>query len=118
MEWPCQTIDGWTRFHHLVANLLSLGTPFEIPYIFRGQANTAWPLVPSLVRALGDGTRPATALWIEDLLRQEFMSQAHLHIPPGVFTHTLADADWWQLMQHHGAPTRLLDWTQSPYVAL
>jgi hypothetical protein len=52
---------------------------------------------------------------IEDALLREFKRRYHhysLHVPS-----PLEHLRWFSLMQHYGAPTRLLDWTYSRHVA-
>lgn len=88
------------------------------PNIFRGQPY-GWPLNSSLTRILiKNEVDEKNALFIERELLKYFQTKTHLHED---VCNELKENDilaWWEVMQHYGAPTRLLDWTKSPYVAL
>lgn len=101
--WEIQA-NSWRGFVSFVQSELS---HFRA-YIFRGQREPEWKLLPSLDRIPGMKTlRNDTLGCLKEASRGRRGSA-----PP-----SLSDDEWWALGQHHGLKTPLLDWTQSPFVA-
>lgn len=96
--------------HQVQEARVSLGVRPHQECFFRGHAQLDYKLVPSLYRR---GDRGPEQYWkLERRMFFEFRTRARELYE--------ADSDWDVLfhMQHHGVPTRLLDWTSVFGVAL
>ena len=85
-------------------------------WAFRGERDERWPLYSSLSRYLQNfGVDRGAWPEQEGRILRVFKRKAHQFLvqPPEPDD----DFQWLALMQHHGAPTRLIDFTWSPYVA-
>ena len=105
------TIDGfWSKFTEY-ANKASLG---GTPILFRGVTQEKnHKLIPSIGRDTSENTNGDIS-HLEDSLLSEFkrLSITLLNKYPS------SDFEWLFLAQHYGLPTRLLDWSTNPLVAL
>ncbi len=111
-------LKDWQEFVDFSESLTEVGLPTEVPYLFRGQPDADWSLLPSFTRYAKEARLTTEqALRLEDQALTEFTRQAHLHLTPNILHETRGLMGWWSLMQHYNAPTRLLDWTKSPFVA-
>lgn len=81
------------------------------PVWFRGQADAAWALRPKV-------QRNALELDSDDSYEKNLVHRFRGRAPLlGAQIDTANNAAWLQVMQHHGLPTRLLDWSRSPLIA-
>ena len=79
---------------------------FRSNIAFRGLSDANYALKSGLIRLGGSADR------LEGHLLRNFRKYARRDsVPDSIW-------DWMALGQHHGLPTRLIDWTYSPYVAM
>ncbi|MES2394367.1 MAG: FRG domain-containing protein [Bacteroidota bacterium] len=97
-------------------DLFKLDKSFLNSFIYRGQQNSKWDLKTSLERVKnGQDTFLKDYTTEERWMLHEFKRKFHLYsnrqIPDN------EKFEWLSIMQHHGAPTRLLDFTSSIFIA-
>lgn len=90
-------------------DLISLISDLSTSLWFRGHADKAWALETGIARQAN------ASLSLEKTLRLAFENQTTFLDPA---SHPLGIAKCSFLMQHHGLPTRLLDWSTSSLTAL
>lgn len=108
----------WKEF--LVKNkdeLLHRLASYPSGWLFRGHKSSLWMLEPTLERMLKPiGWKSDIASMCETYALHVFRSKAHHYVARDLLPST--KLGWLSLMQHHGVPTRLLDLTESPFIAL
>ncbi len=117
---PEKRIKNWAEFDSIVKRRR------HRIWIYRGHSDAAWKLESSLFRDFeqvetisrlkGGSGKKINRSGHERLALEKFMANAHLflkHMPQ-----KNKPLEWLAIMQHYGAPTRMLDFTFSPYVAM
>jgi hypothetical protein len=105
-------LNSWKFFHNYVTQeFINYPT-----WVWRGQKKAAWTLQSSFDRLIREtDPKKRNQLASQHLARFKMASRGRRGITPQKI---VEDSEWWALAQHNGMSTPLLDWTESPFVAL
>lgn len=130
--WPFRVADKWSVITETIEDLYKPRNGEQNQFVFRGQEDASWGLEPTLLRRVRErlggkitdcNLARNTALKMESCILKEFSSRSHL-LPQWeaeVIKSQPSNSpslQSWAICRHYGAPTRLLDWSLSPYVAM
>jgi hypothetical protein len=92
---------------------------FWSPFVYRGQNSASYQLRTSIERAIEDFSK---FNWTNDYKVDEQWMMHEFKRKYPLFSNILPKQndsfEWLAIMQHHGAPTRLLDFTESIFIAI
>jgi hypothetical protein len=99
-----EKVKSINEFINIIYKVRNISNPYEKMF-YRGQGNCSWSLLPSISRnnALFD----SRSFIIQKIIKEKPMDFTNLN-----YFNTLVK------LQHYGVPTRLLDFTENPLVAL
>jgi len=107
-----EKFQTWRDLRNKIDELQNSGDEF----LWRGQRDTKWRLSSTIYRLFESQSVPQTDRKNRESQAEEFFRSC-LSAVPNLRIEAKHKSQILMLMQHYGCPTRMLDWSRSPYIA-
>ena len=106
------SVETFQKFHNAIQK-------YDSSTIYRGVSNISYKLLPKVGREKTLKNYNEENLYnVLDDYEQSILEEFQKYAIPFVQKTPESPWEWWAIAQHYGLPTRFLDWTKNPLVAL